>query len=41
MSLLASNHSDAKRITDINRLEFDEILNRFGRSIVIFPNYMT
>ena len=41
LSLFASNHSDAKRVTKINRLEFDEILNSFDLGSVIYPKYMT
>ena len=41
LSLFASNHSDAKRVTKINRLEFDDILNSFDLGSVIYPKYMT
>ena len=41
LSLFASNHSQAKRVTKINRLEFDEILDSFDLGSVIYPKYMT
>ena len=41
LSLFASNHSKAKLVTKINRLEFDDILSSFDLGSIIYPKYMT
>ena len=41
ISLFAKSHSDAKLITKINRLEFDDILEKLDIGSVIYPKYIT
>lgn len=41
ISLFAKSHSDAKLITKINRLEFDDILENLDLGSVIYPKYLT
>lgn len=41
ISLFAKSHSDAKLVTKINRLEFDDILENLDIGSVIYPKYIT
>ncbi len=41
LALFAKKHSDAKLVTKINRLEFDDILDGLEIGSVIYPKYMT
>ena len=41
ISLFAKSHSDAKLVTKINRLEFDDIIENLDIGSVIYPKYLT
>ncbi len=41
ISLFAKSHSNAKIITKINRLEFDDIIENLDIGSVIYPKYLT
>ena len=41
ISLFAKSHSEAKLVTKINRLEFDDILEGLDIGSVIYPKYIT
>ncbi len=41
LTLFAKNHSQAKLVTKINRLEFDDILSSLDLGSIVYPKYMT
>ncbi len=41
LALFAKKHSDAKLVTKVNRLEFDDIIEGMDIGSVIYPKYMT
>ena len=41
LSMFAKKHSDAKLITKVNRLEFDDILDGMDLGSIVYPKYLT
>jgi len=41
LAMYAKKHSDAKLVTKVNRLEFDDILDGLEIGSVVYPKYMT